>query len=314
MSEPTERGRFAGHDPAGGHDTAGVAWAGRTLTGTGFEDDRGAADEALRDALADPDQEGQLVAAVSQARLLVPVVAVPGEAEERDGHPTQGDGGLGSQVDSAMAVVTLTAPDGTRALPAFTSLERLRSWDPACRPVPVTAQRAARAAVQEGCQVIVLDPSGPQRPATGGAIGSATRAATGGATGSATEAATGSATEAATGSATGAGAVTEQATDHVLRGSMVLALATGREWVPAHRDPQVAAAVAAAVGEEPRVLGHDLTGSPGGGLGIVLTVAPGLGPTHLEALVARIGRRIAADGQVRARIDAVDFRVRPPRA
>lgn len=292
MSEPTERGRFAGHDPAGGHDTAGVAWAGRTQTGTGSEDDRGAADEALRDALADPDQEGQLVAAVSQARLLVPVVAVPGEAEERDGHPTQGDGGLGSQVDSAMAVVTLTAPDGTRALPAFTSLERLRSWDPACRPVPVTAQRAARAAVQEGCQVIVLDPSGPQRPATGGAIGSATRAATGSAT----------------------GAVTEQATDHVLRGSMVWALATGREWVPAHRDPQVAAAVAAAVGEEPRVLGHDLTGSPGGGLGIVLTVAPGLGPTHLEALVARIGRRIAADGQVRARIDAVDFRVRPPRA
>jgi hypothetical protein len=95
---------------------------------------------------------------------------------------------------------------------------------------------------------------------------------------------------------------------------MVWALATGREWVPAHRDPQVAAAVAAAVGEEPRVLGHDLTGSPGGGLGIVLTVAPGLGPTHLEALVARIGRRIAAEGQVRARIDAVDFRVRPPRA
>lgn len=306
MSEPTERGRFAGHDPAGGHDTAGVAWAGRTLTGTGSEDDRGAADEALRDALADPDQEGQLVAAVSQARLLVPVVAVPGEAEGRDGHPTQGDGGLGSQVDSAMAVVTLTAPDGTRALPAFTSLERLQSWDPACRPVPVTAQRAARAAVQEGCQVIVLDPSGPQRPATGGATGSATRAATGGTTGSATEA--------ATGSATGAGAVTEQATDHVLRGSMVWALATGREWVPAHRDPQVAAAVAAAVGEEPRVLGHDLTGSPGGGLGIVLTVAPGLGPTHLEALVARIGRRIAAEGQVRARIDAVDFRVRPPRA
>ncbi|MDQ3526775.1 MAG: SseB family protein [Actinomycetota bacterium] len=294
MSEPTERGRFAGHDPAGGHDTAGVGWAGRTLTATGFEDDRGAADEALRDALADPDQEGQLVAAVSQARLLVPVVAVPGEAEERDGHSTQGDGGLGSQVDSAMAVATLTAPDGTRALPAFTSLERLRSWDPACRPVPVTAQRAARAAVQEGCQVIVLDPSGPQRPATGGAIGSATRTATG--------------------SATGAGSVTEQATDHVLRGSMVWALATGREWVPAHRDPQVAAAVAAAVGEEPRVLGHDLTGSPGGGLGIVLTVAPGLGPTHLEALVARIGRRIAADGQVRARIDAVDFRVRPPRA
>lgn len=286
MSEPTERGRFAGHDPAGGHDTAGVAWAGRTLTGTGSGDDRGAADEALRDALADPDQEGQLVAAVSQARLLVPVVAVPGEAEERDGHPTQGDGGLGPQVDSAMAVATLTAPDGTRALPAFTSIERLRSWDPACRPVPVTAQRAARAAVQEGCQVIVLDPSGPQRPATGGA----------------------------TGSATVAGAVTEQATDHVLRGSMVWALATGREWVPAQRDPQVAAAVAAAVGEEPRVLGHDLTGSPGGGLGIVLTVAPGLGPTHLEALVARIGRRIAADGQVRARIDAVDFRVRPPRA
>ena len=39
--------RFTGHEPAAGHDTGGVPWAGRTLTGTGFDDDTGAADARL---------------------------------------------------------------------------------------------------------------------------------------------------------------------------------------------------------------------------------------------------------------------------
>src|SRR5690606_37868155 len=62
-------GRFDGHDPRGGHDTAGVPWAGRTLSGTGFDDDTGEADPALAAALAEPDDEEALVAAVAAARL-----------------------------------------------------------------------------------------------------------------------------------------------------------------------------------------------------------------------------------------------------
>jgi hypothetical protein len=59
-----------------------------------------------------------------------------------------------------MAVVTLTAPDGRRALPVFTSAAALAAWDADARPVPVTAARAAQAAVAEGCQVAVVDLGG----------------------------------------------------------------------------------------------------------------------------------------------------------
>ncbi|GMA85388.1 hypothetical protein GCM10025868_06380 [Angustibacter aerolatus] len=60
-----------------------------------------------------------------------------------------------------MALVTLTAPDGRRALPVFSGQESLRQWDPTARPVPVDARRAAVSAVAEGCDVVVLDPAGP---------------------------------------------------------------------------------------------------------------------------------------------------------
>src|SRR5204863_2813758 len=56
-----------------------------------------------------------------------------------------------------MAIITLVAPDGRRALPLFTSVEALAAWDPAARPVPVSAARAAQAALADGCQVAVVD-------------------------------------------------------------------------------------------------------------------------------------------------------------
>ena len=59
-----------------------------------------------------------------------------------------------------MALVTLTGPDGRRALPVFTSVAALAAWDATARPVPVTAARAARAAVAEGCHVVVVDLGG----------------------------------------------------------------------------------------------------------------------------------------------------------
>lgn len=150
--------RFSGHDPARGHDTGGVPWRGRTLTGTGFDGDTGAADERLAALLAEPSPDpAAVVEAVAGARLLVPVVAVPGEVD----HST----GLAVDATSDMASVTLVAPDGQRALPAFTSVAALASWNPDARPVPVTAQRAALAAVQEGCEVILVDlPPPPGSP------------------------------------------------------------------------------------------------------------------------------------------------------
>ena len=83
----------------------------------------------------------------------MPVVAVLDETD---------DGAHGHTVDKQtdMAVVTLTGPDGRRALPVFTSVAALAAWDADARPVPVTAARAARAAVAEGCHVAVVDLGG----------------------------------------------------------------------------------------------------------------------------------------------------------
>ncbi|MGB3184590.1 MAG: SseB family protein [Ornithinimicrobium sp.] len=132
--------RFADHDPAAGTDTAGVPWQGRTLTGTGFDADDGAIDPKLSSALAERGDEDALVAAVAQARIMVPIVAIPGQGASTD-----------------MASVTISAPDGTKALVAFSSTTSMSAWDTSARPVPVSAQRAALAAVQEGCDVIVID-------------------------------------------------------------------------------------------------------------------------------------------------------------
>jgi hypothetical protein len=136
------------------HDSAGVPFGGRELSSTGFDGDTGAADPALVTALADPLDEVALMAAVSGARLLVPIVAEPVSLDDSGEHTVE------KQTD--MAAVTLVAPDGTRALPVFSSTAAITAWDPEARPVPVTAARAAQAAVSERCDVMVVDLAGPR--------------------------------------------------------------------------------------------------------------------------------------------------------
>lgn len=143
-----------------GTDSAGTPWSGRTLSGTGFDADAGAADPALLEALAEvhsrpsAEADARLLLAAATARWLVPVVAVLEEVDE-GGHRHTGH--LHGEKRTDMAVVTLTAPDGRRALPVFTSTAALAAWDPSARPVPVSAARAAQAAVAEGCHVAVID-------------------------------------------------------------------------------------------------------------------------------------------------------------
>lgn len=134
-------------------DSAGQSFAGRALDPTGFETDDGSADEALVIARANPADERGWMAALARSRFLVPVVAVPGEVEEVDG--------LAVDKSSDMAMVSLTAPDGQRALPVFTGTYALSEWDETARPIPVEAARAAQAAITEQCDVMVVDVAGP---------------------------------------------------------------------------------------------------------------------------------------------------------
>jgi hypothetical protein len=130
----------------------------RTIPDPGFAGDRGEAAPALAEALASyAAGSGPYVdalAAVRGARLLVPVVAVLGEAEV-DEH------GRTHDKTSDMASVLLRGADGRMALLAFSGLASLAAWDAQARPVPVTARTAAQAALQDGAAAVVVDVAGP---------------------------------------------------------------------------------------------------------------------------------------------------------
>jgi SseB protein N-terminal domain len=258
-------------------DSGGVPWSGRELTGSGFEDDLGEADPSLLAAFGDPLDELALMRAVAQARLLIPIVAVPGETGDSGALDGSGDSDSSSESDVSggpdqsrerpagkstdMAVVTLTSPDGQRAFPVFSSLAALTAWDPTARPTPVTSSRAAQGAVSEGCDVLLLD------------CGSAR--------------------------------------ERVLRPSMLWALAQQREWLPAHADPFVAQALVRATADERDVVGCVGEADPAaaGILRVVLRLREGLDAAGVQALATRIGERIATDGEARARIDGLSFTI-----
>ena len=135
--------------------------------GQQFRGDRGAADPRVAAALA-AYQAGQgseqaALTALAAARLLVPVVAVAtdpfGRSRDRGRHRLQ---------DSEMVLPTLIGRDGRPAVLAFTSLDALARWRPNARPVPAEADRVWRAAVADGCAV-VIDVAGPVPLAVEGA-------------------------------------------------------------------------------------------------------------------------------------------------
>ncbi|MFG2095111.1 SseB family protein [Streptomyces sp. NPDC048612] len=130
----------------------------KNIPDPGFADDDGSADPALAAALAaydrDRSDEPELLTALAGARVLVPVVAVLGEVET-------GPDGLRREKTSDMAVPTLQAPDGRRALPAFTSTETLQRWRADARPVAVPLPQALLAASHEQADTVVVDLAGP---------------------------------------------------------------------------------------------------------------------------------------------------------
>ena len=127
--------------------------------GRQFRDDDGAADPYVTAALA-AYQAGQgseqaALAALAAARLLVPVVAVLA-----DGPAAGRDRAAAGDKNSEMVLPTLIGQDGRPALLAFTGLDALARWRPNARPVPAEADRVWRAAVADGCAV-VIDVAGP---------------------------------------------------------------------------------------------------------------------------------------------------------
>lgn len=139
-------------------DSAGVPWAGRRFESNASAGDDGAAPPELLAAIR-VFRSGQgdavaVVEAVRQSRLLIPLVAELGES---------GVSPHGHLVDKSqeLSIVRVAGPDGRVVQPAFLSVESLAAWNPAARPVPAAGPRVALAAVDEGTDLIVLDPTSP---------------------------------------------------------------------------------------------------------------------------------------------------------
>ena len=96
--------------------------------------------------------EADVVDALRDSRLLIPLVAVAGELGTND---------HGHAIDKSqeLSIVTVMGPDGRSVLPAFTSVAAMTAWNPTARPVPATALRVALAAASENTDLVVLDPT-----------------------------------------------------------------------------------------------------------------------------------------------------------
>jgi hypothetical protein len=118
--------------------------------------DTGAADPRLAAALSAYDgslpARAELLAAAAGARLFVAITATA--TAEETVH------GLRAESSAEMALVSLVASDGARALPAFADTASLRRWRLDVRPVPVDATYLCRAALDDGATAVVLDPGG----------------------------------------------------------------------------------------------------------------------------------------------------------
>jgi hypothetical protein len=136
-------------------DSSGVPWSGRSFQESSFRSDKGEADEKLYGALiafkTKPVNQVQIIEYFAEARVLIPLIA------------TLGDSGLGvhgQTVDKSaeLAIVSVKTPDNQNALPIFTSVSSMRTWNAAARPVPNNGRTVSFAAVAEGNSRVVLDP------------------------------------------------------------------------------------------------------------------------------------------------------------
>lgn len=142
--------------------------------GQQFRGDRGGADPLLTAALAayhvGQGSEQAALGALAAARLLVPVIAEQSHKDQshKDQSGKDQSGKDRGDKDSEMVLPTLIGRDGRPAVLAFTGLDALARWRPDARPVPAEADRVWRAAVADGCAV-VIDVAGPVPLAVEGA-------------------------------------------------------------------------------------------------------------------------------------------------
>lgn len=264
MSPDTDRPSDGPRHPHGDRaaDSAGVPWEGRGFHSNPHASDDGSADPALLAALtafrAGSGSEREVVDAYRSARLLIPLMADKGD---------HGVGAHGIEVDKTqeLSIVTVAAPDGRRVLPVFTSVDSMKKWDAAARPVPVEGVRTALAAAADDTDLIVIDPGSE--------------------------------------------------TEFVIRRPAVWAIGQSQPWEPSYLSAEVVAGLRESIGGELSVI--DLVvdaGDPearlrGPELIVKLQLMNGLEKAELDAVLARLAKRWAADDRIAVLVDSLTVKL-----
>lgn len=178
-SSHTPNGLPAGQFAGGAGDSAGQPWEGRTFehSETAFADDDGSTPKIFAEAmerrqkaaadLLDVDKiretgsdsllsalawsHADVLHSLGNIRVLVPLMTEAGDVGVTpDGKPVE--------KTQELAIVTVRTPDGRTAMPVFTSVEAMKAWDETARPTPVPGPQAAIAAMEDGSDLIVVDP------------------------------------------------------------------------------------------------------------------------------------------------------------
>lgn len=132
---------------------------GRSVVASDFANDDGAPSPQVVNALnALARGEGSprdVMTAIATSRLVIPVVAM------LDSTDVTADG-LTVEKESSMATVLIQGVHGERAMLAFTSLDSMRQWRSDARPAPVWGSDAAKAALAENADSLLVDVNGPR--------------------------------------------------------------------------------------------------------------------------------------------------------
>lgn len=131
---------------------------GSEISQSAFPNDDGAAHPAVLTALhvhaasKSALTEAGVITSLRGTRLLVPIVAKADTVDD-----------AGQEKDSHIAAVTFESRDGRIGLPAFTSLESMREWNPVARPVPQFAENVAQSCLDQGLDALLIDMASAHR-------------------------------------------------------------------------------------------------------------------------------------------------------
>lgn len=240
-----------------------------------YSDDDGSAPAELMEAFAAKERTVAVVAALAEARVLVPVLPHdhPGRTADggvvghsglnkRSGQVTDADAATPGEVEESSecgspTLVSVELADGRHALPVFSSMDAMLAWNPTARPIPMPAPRIALASASESDGVLLLDPASPHAT--------------------------------------------------VIPRPAVWSLIQGEEWVPAARNAELPALIARTLTGILPVAGVRVEPGSTTEIRVVVALRPGLDTQELQTTLAEVSQRLRGSEEITHRVESMEL-------